>query len=397
MPDKLKSKTEELEVIDFNEVDLETAWDQLSDPGSDEKTDLDKLSLDDKKEDDEKDEADDDQADDDKSSDDESADNDDDKTGDNDSVDDDKESDDTDDDKAGDDKDSTDDDDGDGEKEETLVDELRTRLGIETENTFDDDVDGLVELAREAAGQLAEQQLTTLFGEYPDIEQYMQFRLNGGTANSFFETMYPTEDYATLTVGEDDAPLQERLVRKALIAMGHEEEDVSAAIDEYKTSGILHSQAQRSLKGLIKHQSREKEQLIEQQNSVASQDAKDQEAYLKEVQELIDTSADFHGIVISEKEKGSFANYVSTPVQNGQSQFQIDMQEAPTDIYLAIAALMKRKFNLDGIVTRRAKSLNANNMRDRLKKNSQEKLRSQEDGDKGHVDKVNIGDLDLSL
>ena len=396
---KNDNKTEELEVIDFNEMDLETAWDQLSDPGSDEKADLDKLTLDKKKEDDEKKEDDGDQAKEDKSSDDDTGD-DDKKTDDDDdkSTDDDNKSDDDKvDDKASDNDDKSSDDDTDDGAEETLVDELRTRLGIETDASFEDNVDGLVELSREAAGQLAEQQLTTLFAEYPDIEEYMQFRLQGGDANLFFETMYPTEDYATLTVGEDDTPLQERLVRKALVAMGNEEEDIASAIEEYKTSGILHSQAQRSLKGLIKHQSREKEQLTQRQQGVADQEAKDQEAHLKEVNDTIKNSADFHGIVVSEKDKAEFATYVSTPVQNGQSQFQIDMQEAPTDIYLAIAALMKRKFNLDGIVTRKAKSLNASNMRERLKNNSQEKLRSQEDGDKGHTDIVNVGDLNLSL
>jgi len=377
MKTDLKHKDSEVEVIDFAELDLEKAFDDLAltpTDKSDDVNDLGDLDLpSDKKEEETEDSGD-------------------------------KEVEDVKDedlDAEEDTKDSTDDEldkeTKDIEEEDLpLVNELIQRLGLETEETFEDSVEGLVGLAREAAGQLAEQQLSTLFTEYPDLELYTQYRLNGGASESFFETMYPSEDYSTLTIGEDDTQLQERLVRKALVAMGQEEEDINSAIAEFKASDILHSQAQRSLKGLVKHQGVEKERLVKDQATIAAQEAKDQEAYLKTVETTIKEAADFRGVVVSEKDKAEFHAYVSNPVKNGQSQFQLDMEEAPTDVYLAIAALMRNGFDLSGVVTRRARTLEAEKLRDRLKKN-QEKLRSQSDDDKGRKLEVNPEDLDLQL
>ena len=371
MKTDLKPKDSEIEVIDFAELDLEKAFDDLALTPTDRSKDTNDLGDLDLPADEEPEVI---------------ADN----------------SDDVKDETTNTQKDSEEDSDDNLDKETkdavdlSLVDELIQRLGLETDQAFDDNVDGLVSLAREASVQLAEQQLSTLFTEYPDLELYTQFRLNGGASELFFETMYPSEDYSTLIVGEDDTQLQERLVRKALVAMGQDEDDIKAAIAEFKASDILHSQAQRSLKGLVKRQSSEKEQLVKSQAQLAAQEAKDQDAYLKTVKDTITKSSDFRGVVVSEKDKGEFHSYVSNPVKNGQSQFQLDMEEAPMDIYLAIAALMKNGFDLSGIITRRATTLEAGKLRDRLKKN-QDKLRSQSDDGKGLKLEVNADDLDLQL
>ena len=179
--------------------------------------------------------------------------------------------------------------------------------------------------------------------------------------------------------------------------MGREDDDVTGTIDEFKTSGILHSQSQRALKDLVKHQAGEKERVVKERNQAALDATASQEDYQKEMKGAIKDAKDFKGFVISEKDKDSLYEYVSTEVDSGQSQFQKDMEDAELEVYLAIAMLMRKGFNLDGLVSRRAASKNAQTLRDRLAK-KQEKIRA--DGEKKKsesVTDVNVEDIDFSL
>lgn len=292
----------------------------------------------------------------------------------------------------------TEDDADDDTEEQTLSAELAQRLGIETDSDFEDSVDGLVDMTREAAVQIAEQQLGTLFNELPDVQQFMQYRLEGGDPSQYFETMFPRDDYEKLDIGEDDTSLQERIVRKAFQVMGRDDEDITDTLSEFKSSGILHSQAQKALKSLTKHQATQKAKLLEDQATASKQAATDAAAYVKEVKETIASSTDFRGIIVSEKEKDEFTKYVSDPIagEGGKSQFHIDMETAPTDVLLAIAALLRKDFNLDGIVSRRAKSLKAQELRDRLTKQRNDARNRGDDRGEEFVP-ANVAKLDLIL
>ncbi|KKL89285.1 hypothetical protein LCGC14_1916240, partial [marine sediment metagenome] len=297
--------------------------------------------------------------------------------------------------------DSDDDPDKDKDKkadDDSVVGELAERFGIDTsKTTFEESIDGIVELTKAASEQLADQQLEALWKELPDVQQFAQFRLQGGKAEQFFETFFPQQDYSKLEVKEDNTTLQEQLIRTNLQLLGREDQDVTDTIDEFKTSGILHSQSQRALKDLAKHQVGEKERIIKERNEAALVATASQEDYLKEMKGAIKEAKDFKGFVITENDKDSLYDYVSTEIDNGQSQFQKDMEGAELEVYLAIAMLMRKGFNLDGLVSRRAATKNAQTLRDRLAK-KQEKVRADEEKKKSeNVTDVNVEDIDFSL
>lgn len=292
--------------------------------------------------------------------------------------------------------DDDDDDDEDSDELPPLVDEVKGLLGFDIEDEFEDTPEGLVELTKSAATKMADTQLKELFDAMPDVEQYMQFRLQGGDSSQFFETFYGETDYSTTQVKEDDIAMQEHLVRRAMELKGIDQEDIKTSVEEFKNTGILQSQAEIARRGLVKYQSREKERLLQEQQKQAEEVQKQTDAYWTEVTETIQKSNELRGIPISEKDKKELMDYVSKPVRDGMSAFQIAMNEAPTDVYLAIAALLKRDFNLDGIVSRKASSLKANNLRERMSK-SKEKLKSKGERSKGRVDNPSFDALDLSI
>jgi len=283
----------------------------------------------------------------------------------------------------------------DGE-ELTLVAEIRGALGFEIEGDFEDTPEGLVNLAKAAASRVAQEQLDELFGALPDVQQYLQFRLNGGDSAQFFNTFYGDVNYSELKLEEQDSVTQEHLVRQAMILKGFEPEDVTESIQEFKNSGILYSQAQKAQKGLAKHQQREQARLVQEQERAAQEAQQQAETFWRTANETVQKSNELRGIPISEKDKKELIDYVSRPIKDGMSAFQVAMNEAPMDVYLAIAALMKRDFDLTGLVSRKAKTEQAKSLRERLSKGN-EKLRSKPEGKKGVVDKPDFDTLDLTI
>ncbi len=181
-----------------------------------------------------------------------------------------------------------------------------------------------------------------------------------------------------------------------MVLKGFDAGDVTESISEFKNSGLLHSQATKALKGLSKHQAAEQIALVEHQEREANDAAVKQDEYWKGVQASIQSNSDFRGIPISEKEKTELYAYVSQPGKDGLSQFQHAMQEAPNEVFLAIASLLKRDFNLDGIVARKASSSNAASLRERLSKNK-ERTTSSVKKKSGHVDNPDFASLDLDI
>ena len=283
------------------------------------------------------------------------------------------------------------------EEDKPLVLEIKDLLGFDLgDGEFEDTPEGLVELTKAAGEKIAETQLDELFNALPDVKQYMQFRLQGGDSAQFFNTFYGEVDYGTLEVKEDDVASQEHLVRQAMALKGFDQEDINDSVTEFRNSGILHSQATKAQKGLAKHQGREKAALIEQQEREAAQAAEQTQNFWQNVEQTVKSNSEFRGIPVSEREKNDLLSFISKPVKEGLSAFQIAMNEAPVDVYLAIAALMKRDFNLEGLVARKASTQKARSLRDKLSK-SNERLKSKAEKPRSMVNNPDIGDLDLTI
>lgn len=295
-----------------------------------------------------------------------------------------------------DDEQSEDESEDESKEEPTVIQDVIKQLGIEIEGDLEDSVEGIVSLTKQASAQLAKQELDALFSELPDVQKYLQFRLNGGDADKFFTTHYKDDDYSSIELKEDDSILQERIVRQELVNRGLEKEDIEETIKDLSNSDLLYSQAQRSLKLLARDQKKSQEELFEQQDALAKQAAKEQLEYVAEVKTKIDKASDFKGIRVTETEKKELSQYVTSPVANGLSQFQIDMEQADTDTLLAIASLMRKKFNIEGLISNKAKTLKANQLRNRLK-GSKKELRSETKKEFEMSKKPNLDNLEFVL
>ena len=284
------------------------------------------------------------------------------------------------------------------EEELTLVDEIKQMLGYEfgEDVEFEDSAEGLVDLTKAAASKMAEIQLESLFDAYPDVKQYMVYRSQGGDSAQFFRTFFGDVDFSTIDLEENDTVSQEQVVRRALEAQGFEPPDITEAVSEMKNSGTLYTQSQRYQKVLAKEQKKSKEELLRNQEREAKAAEAEREKFVEDMNTTIRQSKQFHGIPISEKEKASLVDFILKFDEDGTSAFQKALANAPIETHLAIATLIKRNFNLDGVVTRKAKSQNAQTLRDKLLK-SKERKASKSSRSKGVVENPDFNTLDFSL
>jgi hypothetical protein len=259
------------------------------------------------------------------------------------------------------------------EPEVSLFEEIETQMGVDVgseEKEYEETVEGLVEFAQDASQKIAEQQWQQVFEEYPDLQQYFQYRVQGGDPDEYQEAFFNTS-YQDREVQEDDKSQQRKLIRENL-SDDFEEEEIEDMLDQYEASGTLEMEAKKSLRQLQNEEEKQQEELLEEQEEKAKERQKQIEEYWDNVEQTIEENDEFKGLPIPKGEKGDFFEWMSKDVTDGQGISQRDqmVQEAGLETRLAIDLMLYYDFNLEELAEIKSKSSSAKDLRKRLKSSS---------------------------
>ena len=258
----------------------------------------------------------------------------------------------------------------------SVAEEIAKTLGFKLENEYADTVEGLTEFARDLAQEVAEDQLQSLFEQYPEVQKHLDYLMAGGDSNKFFETHSPQVNFADLQVDQRDVNTQKAILAQYFYAKGHDNEFIQDTLENYEDSGKLFTQSERARAALAQAQEEQKEQLLAQQQEEYQRAMEEESQFWDSVAETIESGNDFAGIKISDREKGKFFDYISEPVgPNGETQRDLDYAEADIELKLAIDYLVYNGFNLNDIIETKAKTKSAQNLRGRIQSN-QERVKS---------------------
>lgn len=298
-------------------------------------------------------------------------------------------------------RDDNDDDDFDDNNDSNDVDtssvasSIAQALGYELENEYEDSEEGLVELTKDIAQNIAEDQLQELFGQYPLLQQHMEFLLAGGESERFFEAYNPNSDYATYEISKDDVRSQKGFVGEYFRNKGHDEEFVKEMIEEFQDSGKLYDKALVAQRHLAAVQEKSREQLIIEQRQQQANAAAQQEEFWEEVANTISTGNEFAGIRIPDREKAKFFEYISEPKDKaGKTQRDVDYANADLEVKLAIDYLMYKGMNLTDIIQTKAKTENVKSLRDKIQSH-QERVKNSGKVDRNGNRKFDPDQLDM--
>ena len=282
------------------------------------------------------------------------------------------------------------------EKSDTVVGEILSALGYEVEGDYPDTAEGLTEMTKDIASQMADDRLDEVLEAFPLVKDHLQYVLAGGQSQDFMQAHDPNLDYNAFTLSEDDTRSQKAILSDYFRVKGHDNDFINEMLEDYVDSGKLHNKAEAARQALGKAQEQRNAQLVEQQNQMRYQQMQEQETFWSGVADTIKDSKEFAGLQVTEREKSKFFNYLSQPVsRDGRTQRDLDHAQADMEVKLAIDYLMFKGFNLDTIIDKKAKTKQTKSLRDKIAKN-EATVKSARKASRSKKS-FDIDDLDLSI
>tara|TARA_R100001594_G_scaffold62493_1_gene96833 strand:- start:67 stop:1173 length:1107 start_codon:yes stop_codon:yes gene_type:complete len=280
--------------------------------------------------------------------------------------------------------------------DDTVVGEILNTLGYEVDHEYEDTAEGLTQLTKDLAGKMAAEQMEEVLNSFPLVKNHLDYVLNGGESQEFMKAYDPNMDYNQITIEEDDFRSQKGILNDYFTLKGHDQDFIQELLTDYEESGKLYNKSEAARKALGKVQIQQKENLVKEQQEVMRQQQEQQKEFWEGVAKTIEDSKEFVGLQVPQKDKRSFFNYISKPVnKEGYTQRDIDHSEAEMETKLAIDYLMFKGFNLEQIINTKARTKNTKSLKDKISRN-QEVAKSARKTSR-RTKSFDIDDLDLSI
>lgn len=255
------------------------------------------------------------------------------------------------------------------EEEPSVIDVLRSKLGYEVPGNFSEDYDGVAKFADAVANEIAKEQLDTVFAQFPDVEQYLQYRYNGGDPKQYFQATAPVVDYSAVEITDENVAIQRAVVEEFLQRSGYTHEEVAETVQEYVEAGILQRQANRSLGKLQKIQEQEAASLIERQKAEAQQRQETAQTQWANIKNTID-QGQVRGFNIPNADRKKFYSWMSEAVDNqGRTQRLLDREKMDLETQVAMEYLLWKNFDLNKLLSNTQNTKKAQNLKQKLQQN----------------------------
>lgn len=238
-------------------------------------------------------------------------------------------------------------------EETTFYQDLTKLIGYEIEGEFDESVEGVAEYTKAVGQKIAEEEVKDLFSAYPDVKEYLQFRLNNGDPAKYFETKYGEMDYSKYNVSENDETTQEVIIRKYLNGQGHPDAEINETIKDYKETNLLFKMAKKAADRLIDSQKSRREGLISKQAEEARQAETEREEMVGEISDVIEKGS-LHNLMIPEKDRKDFRAWLLQPDAKGKTRRQETMAKLTLQQKLELEYLAFRGFDLKDLIKKEA-------------------------------------------
>ena len=273
------------------------------------------------------------------------------------------------------------------DSEPSIIQTLRERMGYEIDGEFAEDYDGIIGLTKATANKMAEEQFGQVFAAFPDVQEYMNYRVAGGNPSEYFEVAAKEMDFSKLQLNEKDKGMQRKVVETFLNMQGYEPEEITDSIQDYEDANLLYKNASRAVKKIAAAQAKNKENLLQRQADEAKTAAAQTQQTWKEIGEIINKGK-LRDFAIPEAEKKKFYNWMATPIdKNGRSQRLLDREKMDQESILAMEFLVYKGLDLSKLINTKATTRQAVNLKAKLKSNTQSASRRMK-GNKGTYNKT---------
>lgn len=254
------------------------------------------------------------------------------------------------------------------EEEESIISELQSKLGYELDQEFDESIEGLTEFTKATAEKMAQEQMQNVFSAFPDVQEYLNYRANGGDPRKYFQTATPERDFASMEIKEGDVVVQKQVVGAFLESQGFDRSEIQETLEDYEDAGILERHARKALTRMQDKQAKDKQALLQQQQAQAQQAAQENERMWTEINGLVQ-EGNLRGLTVPERDKKRFFDWMATPIDaQGNSQRAIDRAKLDQETLLALEYIVYKGFDLSKLVANNNTTQKARSLRSKLSK-----------------------------
>lgn len=229
----------------------------------------------------------------------------------------------------------------------------------------DEELHTLVDkVAEKRAIELYEKKLS----EQEDLRDLIEYVRAGGSVASYTEALNKSEYFQNLKFDENDSRLQKEAVAEFYrLTSNLSEEDIQTEIKDLEDAGILAIKSKRYFEQVQGHYKQHRSQIVEQQKAERkAQEEQAAKAY-EETVKLIRNSEKVHTLPLPAAEKEELIKFI-TPDKSGRSQYDQAVENFTTNDYIALALLVKRGFDLSGLVENTVKTKTAESLVERFKR-----------------------------
>jgi hypothetical protein len=229
------------------------------------------------------------------------------------------------------------------EYEESVLTEIKKHFGYEIEGDFTEDIEGLKLYTSEVAKKIALDEFQQIFEAYPDVADYMKYRMNNGDPAKFFEVN--ETDYSNIELDETNDAQAKEVVRAFFKKQGFTDEEIKDTIEDYEDTGILAKQAKKVLPKLKAMYEGDKQRLIAEREEQKQKEIEEAKQYWSSVQSTIN-SGTIKNIAVPEADKKKFFEWLAIPKEGTKSQRDIERDSMSVEDILALEYLMYKKLDI---------------------------------------------------
>jgi hypothetical protein len=270
---------------------------------------------------------------------------------------------------GGDQSNASDDSSDDGDSDSSVIAELGNLLGYEIEGDFEDSYEGIASYTQQVADKIAEQKLSELFEQMPDVQKFMQYRINGGDSKKYFQTAQQANKYAGVEIAEDNTQMQKQVISALMEHQGYNTEEISETMEDLEDTGLLYKKSVRDLNKLSTLEQKRESDMLETQRVQAEQAKVENTETWNNINQAISTGS-VKGININQSDRRKFYDWMAKPVDaQGRSQRMVEREKFDTESMLAMEYMVYKGFDLSKLAVNAAKTSQTQNLKSKLQAN----------------------------
>jgi len=258
----------------------------------------------------------------------------------------------------------------------------------------EDSPDTLKEVVNFIVNKQLNSQRQELLSEYPDLEQAYYSLKTGKTFEDFMQTKTKQVDFSKLNLDKDSIYEQREVAREYLKLKNVEKEVADQMIKTQEESGKLYDFAKQAHEQVKKHYNTTSQKSKEEYQQLQAQQLAQYEKEITNAKDLANKGV-LAGISIPKADANTLVDYVYKANDKGLTGYAADAQNLTQDQILAIAYLVKNKFDFSKVLTKQIQTEKVKSIKDYFK-SSKPGSRTHSASNRKGPNSFSFDDLELS-